>query len=445
MEKEEKKKYSEGETEDEMENKYNSEEEKDSILKEKIKKKIEKMENIKFKYGTARYRTGINRKFPWELNIYYGGKQYSLGSYKTTEEIEYTYYEACRLLGLKDQKNVLMPKHWGTPLSLVKILEEEKRFDRQKDLIIDGQAREHKYHPEAIFKNYCIFENGKIWSIKHRKFLKPYLNKKGYCAVGIVINKKKDTIFVHQIICETFHGLKPSEDMSVDHKDGEPTNNVASNLRWASPRDQNLNRRTQDTSKSTSCTKRVHKIDPETNKILKTYVSGREAARKNKGVSQKRISECCCGKAKTHAGFKWKFADPEIPVIDKEGEIWKPFIDRKDYFISDLGRIKRIENDKVILVHDPKLKKLSKVSNYYYLGYITDNKKQRTIAVHIIVMEAFRGPTPEGQFVHHTYNDPEDNTLLNLKFAIREEIEKNSHEINKRKLEEEKKQEEKEN
>lgn len=50
------------------------------------------------------------------------------------------------------------------------------------------------------------------------------------------INNKK----VHQLVCEAFHGAKPTEDSVVMHIDDNPLNNNKDNLRWASQKE-NLN------------------------------------------------------------------------------------------------------------------------------------------------------------------------------------------------------------
>lgn len=44
---------------------------------------------------------------------------------------------------------------------------------------------------------------------------------------------------VHQLVCEAFHGPKPSPRHHVAHRDGDKDNNTEENLRWATP-EQNL-------------------------------------------------------------------------------------------------------------------------------------------------------------------------------------------------------------
>lgn len=61
----------------------------------------------------------------------------------------------------------------------------------------------------------------------------PYLKK----------NHMGKTVFVHRVVCETFHGPPPNVlAITVDHIDRNGKNNCADNLRWASYEDQCVNR-----------------------------------------------------------------------------------------------------------------------------------------------------------------------------------------------------------
>lgn len=52
-----------------------------------------------------------------------------------------------------------------------------------------------------------------------------------YGAVG----GKGSRRYVHHVVCEVFHGPRPSSRHQVRHLDGDRTNNAASNLAWGTP------------------------------------------------------------------------------------------------------------------------------------------------------------------------------------------------------------------
>lgn len=64
----------------------------------------------------------------------------------------------------------------------------------------------------------------------------PHLRPDGYSALPICINGIKHRLYVHRIVCEAFHGPCPVGH-EVAHNDGNRSNNCASNLRWATRRD----------------------------------------------------------------------------------------------------------------------------------------------------------------------------------------------------------------
>jgi hypothetical protein len=67
--------------------------------------------------------------------------------------------------------------------------------------------------------------------------LKHFPDKRGYRRVNLYLGQRRWTqLGVHFLVCETFHGPRP-ERHHVAHGDGNPANNHASNLRWATYRE----------------------------------------------------------------------------------------------------------------------------------------------------------------------------------------------------------------
>jgi hypothetical protein len=55
---------------------------------------------------------------------------------------------------------------------------------------------------------------------------------KGYYGFTAWWEGKVKTFLVHQVVCEAFHGAKPTAEHEVRHIDGDQLNNHATNLCW---------------------------------------------------------------------------------------------------------------------------------------------------------------------------------------------------------------------
>lgn len=60
-------------------------------------------------------------------------------------------------------------------------------------------------------------------------------NKAGYLKGWLRIDAEYFSVRLHRVIAIAFHGLARAPDMQVNHKDGDRTNNAASNLEWVTP------------------------------------------------------------------------------------------------------------------------------------------------------------------------------------------------------------------
>lgn len=70
------------------------------------------------------------------------------------------------------------------------------------------------------------------------RVLKPMLNKRtGYLSVVLCRHAQPARIDIHRLVAQAFHGPQPSLVHLVAHNDGVRTNNHASNLRWATQRE----------------------------------------------------------------------------------------------------------------------------------------------------------------------------------------------------------------
>jgi hypothetical protein len=83
------------------------------------------------------------------------------------------------------------------------------------------------------YNSYLIYEDGRVWSKKTRRFIKQSLNRGGYFILNLCRpNQKPKSHRVHRLVAEHFlpymEGLK-----DVNHIDGNKQNNHISNLEWS--------------------------------------------------------------------------------------------------------------------------------------------------------------------------------------------------------------------
>ena len=102
------------------------------------------------------------------------------------------------------------------------------------------------------FDNYYIYDDGRIYSIKSRKFLNPY-NIRGYLKIDLYSNNKRNKFFVHRLVYETFKGQIP-EGLQIDHINGIRDDNRLENLRLLT---------SKENIKNYHCSEQYKEVDKE--------------------------------------------------------------------------------------------------------------------------------------------------------------------------------------
>lgn len=85
--------------------------------------------------------------------------------------------------------------------------------------------------PIRNYPDYLIHEDGRIWSNKTHKYLKPNSNKQGYESVVLFNSDGSRRILVHRLVADAFIP-NPVGLPQVNHKDENPHNNNVDNLEW---------------------------------------------------------------------------------------------------------------------------------------------------------------------------------------------------------------------
>ena len=147
---------------------------------------------------------------------------------------------------------------------------------------------------------YEVSNLGRVKSLNYNRtgkerILKQQKDKHGYLRVDICKDGKLKHSKVHRLVAEAFI-QNPNNLETVNHKDEDKTNNVASNLEWMTRGDNIIY----------SQARQVQMLDKQTGELLAIFPSTNEADRVT-GIYQGSISKCCLGKLKSAGGYKWRY------------------------------------------------------------------------------------------------------------------------------------------
>jgi DNA-binding transcriptional regulator YiaG len=116
-----------------------------------------------------------------------------------------------------------------------------------------------------------------------------------YKRVSIRVDGRNRKLLVHRLVCEAFHGIRPSLEHEVAHSDNNTTNNQASNLRWATKEENEADKTLSGRRRTKLTAAQVAEIRDR----LGRGERGRDLAR-TFGVSDATVSEIKHGKYWRH-------------------------------------------------------------------------------------------------------------------------------------------------
>ena len=220
--------------------------------------------------------------------------------------------------------------------------------------------------------------------------------------VEVCIKKKKHKM--HRLVCEAFHGPSPSkEEIFVDHIDGNPSNNKASNLRWVShARNVQLSYENNKDRKSNAFKTSKPVKGRKVGTLEWTSYAGSSDAARSLSLSPGNVSEVARGDCKHTGGFEFEWDEPN-EVACLVGEVWKDVEDSK---VSSFGRYR--DSRGIVKTPSPQAS-----------GYVVVMVKKKNHYIHRLVCEAFHGPSPSKEeiFVDHIDGNPSNNKASNLRWV----------------------------
>jgi len=87
------------------------------------------------------------------------------------------------------------------------------------------------------YPNYLIYDDGRVYNKKFKRFLKPYNNTREYLQLRLCHQGKKKHFLIHRLIAE-YYIPNPKNKKTVDHINRDTKDNRVENLRWATQKEQ---------------------------------------------------------------------------------------------------------------------------------------------------------------------------------------------------------------
>jgi len=238
----------------------------------------------------------------------------------------------------------------------------------------------------------------------------------GYYSINLLRKPRK----VHDLVCRTFGGERPTPQHTADHKNHDKGDNRACNLRWASKSEQVLNRR--KARPRSDCKPVLARRAGSTDAWIE--YSSVLAAAKAHGVKPAHVSRVADGKGTHTGGYVFKWGAPREPQADlpaegtKPAERWKDASDRLN--ISNRGRVqtKHARGTK----WGPRRTPLPNRGAQYASVMHQSRDHGKDHLVHVLVWQLFgaRALKP-GETIDHRDRETTNNSIDNLRPATKRE------------------------
>lgn len=149
-----------------------------------------------------------------------------------------------------------------------------------------------------IANKYTLWEDGKLYNKKTKKFRKWVNNNKGYLTITIRINGKLRGVGQHRLLAESFIP-NPENKTEVNHINGLKKDNRLENLEWVSRSENMKHAFSNGLIKAPRCCKKI--VNVITNEVYQSVI---EAAEIHK-ISACHLTNMLAGRSKNKTNLKY--------------------------------------------------------------------------------------------------------------------------------------------
>lgn len=220
------------------------------------------------------------------------------------------------------------------------------------------------------FPCYKVSNLGRVMSYKNPKkpkLLRPRANNQGYMLLSLARGEKwgegkgkGETVRVHKLVADAFIP-NPENKCHIDHIDTNTKNNVASNLRWCTPKENANNpitkaRHDKAAKENAKEKKQIVLVYDENLQIQSAFTSTADAGKL--GYNQGNISSCCMGVLKRYLGLIWSYTP--LTSMEERTELENSVLDKRERTRDNMRKAltKYVNKDRE--------RYLEKMRKYYY-------------------------------------------------------------------------------
>jgi hypothetical protein len=260
----------------------------------------------------------------------------------------------------------------------------------------------------ARMEDYEIYDDGRVFSHKRKRFLKPSISSSGYETVTLSLTNGSVNRLIHRLVMQHFGPqITNRESFEVNHKDGNKTNNSIANLEYVTTAENAQH--AAETGLRKGYRRRVYQYDANGN-VIREFESVTEAI-SELNVGEQRFMDHLNGR-RTIENLHCRYAEERQKDVFPTDGIAIP--EYENYLATPAGKVYSVCRNQYVAEHR---------RNGTVYVVIRKDTKPKTCILSSVISAIFLGPKPsKDSVVVHIDDDVYNNAVSNLRYGTLSEI-----------------------